>query len=102
MKKLINDPETVLPDALAGFAAAHPELAVDLDARIITRGTRPAAPKVALVSGGGSGHEPLHAGFVGPGMLDAACPGEIFTSPSPTRCSPPSAPSTGAWACCWW
>ncbi|WP_371499697.1 dihydroxyacetone kinase subunit DhaK [Kitasatospora sp. NBC_00374] len=85
MKKLINDPETVLPDALAGFAAAHPELAVDLDARIITRGTRPAAPKVALVSGGGSGHEPLHAGFVGPGMLDAACPGEIFTSPVPDQ-----------------
>ncbi|MER8185389.1 dihydroxyacetone kinase subunit DhaK [Kitasatospora sp. NPDC094015] len=85
MKKLINDPEHVLPDALAGFAAAHPELVVDLAARVITRGTRPAAPKVALVSGGGSGHEPLHAGFVGPGMLDAACPGEIFTSPVPDQ-----------------
>ncbi|MEV4611918.1 dihydroxyacetone kinase subunit DhaK [Kitasatospora sp. NPDC049258] len=85
MKKLINDPGTVLPDALAGFAAAHPELAVDLAARVVARTTRPVRPKVALVSGGGSGHEPLHAGFVGPGMLDAACPGEIFTSPVPDQ-----------------
>jgi dihydroxyacetone kinase-like protein len=85
LKKLINAPETVLPDALAGFAAAHPELAVDLEARVITRAVRAAAPKVALVSGGGSGHEPLHAGFVGPGMLDAACPGEVFTSPVPDQ-----------------
>ncbi|MFJ1704173.1 dihydroxyacetone kinase subunit DhaK [Kitasatospora sp. NPDC088346] len=85
MKKLINAPETVLSDALAGFAAAHPELAVDLDARIVTRRSGPAVPRVALVSGGGSGHEPLHAGFVGPGMLDAACPGEVFTSPVPDQ-----------------
>ncbi|GAA2742875.1 dihydroxyacetone kinase subunit DhaK [Kitasatospora cinereorecta] len=85
MKKLINTPESVLPDALAGFAAAHPELTVDLDARVISRSARPAVPKVALVSGGGSGHEPLHAGFVGPGMLDAACPGEVFTSPVPDQ-----------------
>ncbi|MEU9132552.1 dihydroxyacetone kinase subunit DhaK [Kitasatospora sp. NPDC048540] len=85
MKKLINDPATVLPDALAGFAAAHPGLAVDLTARVIARADRPGRPKVALVSGGGSGHEPLHAGFVGPGMLDAACPGEIFTSPVPDQ-----------------
>jgi len=85
VKKLINTPETVLPDALAGFAAAHPELSVDLEARVISRAARPAAAKVALVSGGGSGHEPLHAGFVGPGMLDAACPGEVFTSPVPDQ-----------------
>ncbi|KQV20609.1 MULTISPECIES: dihydroxyacetone kinase subunit DhaK [unclassified Kitasatospora] len=85
MKKLINAPETVLADALAGFAAAHPELTVDQENRVITRSGRPATPKVALISGGGSGHEPLHGGFVGPGMLDAACPGEVFTSPVPDQ-----------------
>ncbi|MFJ9518694.1 dihydroxyacetone kinase subunit DhaK [Kitasatospora sp. NPDC101801] len=85
MKKLINAPETVVADALAGFAAAHPELTVDQENRVITRSGRPAVPKVALVSGGGSGHEPLHGGFVGPGMLDAACPGEVFTSPVPDQ-----------------
>lgn len=85
MKKLINTPDTVLADALAGFAAAHPELAVDLDNRVISRGSRPDTPKVAIVSGGGSGHEPLHGGFVGTGMLDAACPGEVFTSPVPDQ-----------------
>ncbi|MFB7476588.1 dihydroxyacetone kinase subunit DhaK [Kitasatospora sp. NPDC056184] len=85
MKKLINDAETVLEDALAGVAAAHPELAVDIANRVITRAVRPTEPKVALVSGGGSGHEPLHGGFVGPGMLDAACPGEVFTSPVPDQ-----------------
>ncbi|NBM18557.1 dihydroxyacetone kinase subunit DhaK [Streptomyces sp. GC420] len=83
MKKLINAPESVLDDALAGIAAAHPALSVDTAAKVITRsgGGRPG--KVALVSGGGSGHEPLHGGFVGTGMLDAACPGEVFTSPVP-------------------
>ncbi|MET9400268.1 dihydroxyacetone kinase subunit DhaK [Kitasatospora sp. NPDC002965] len=85
MKKLINAAETVLEDALAGFAAAHPELTVDAANRVITRAARPGTSKVALVSGGGSGHEPLHGGFVGPGMLDAACPGEIFTSPVPDQ-----------------
>ncbi|WP_406204076.1 dihydroxyacetone kinase subunit DhaK [Kitasatospora sp. NBC_01560] len=85
MKKLINTPESVLSDALAGVAAAHPELTVDVVNRVITRAARPPAAKVALVSGGGSGHEPLHGGFVGPGMLDAACPGEIFTSPVPDQ-----------------
>jgi len=85
MKKLINAPEAVLADALAGIAAAHPELAVDHDNRIIYRGTPTRAGKVALVSGGGSGHEPLHGGFVGTGMLDAACAGEIFTSPTPDQ-----------------
>ncbi|MCG6497472.1 dihydroxyacetone kinase subunit DhaK [Kitasatospora sp. A2-31] len=85
MKKLINTPESVLEDALAGVAAAHPELTVDLANRVITRAVRPSTPKVALVSGGGSGHEPLHGGFVGRGMLDAACPGEVFTSPVPDQ-----------------
>ncbi|MGI5404893.1 dihydroxyacetone kinase subunit DhaK [Streptomyces sp. CA-135486] len=83
MKKLINAPEAVLDDALAGIAAAHPELKVDAENKLITRGGDARPDKVALVSGGGSGHEPLHGGFVGLGMLDAACPGEVFTSPVP-------------------
>ena len=85
MKKLINDPNTVLADALVGVAAAHPELKVDHANRIIYRGTPKAKGKVALISGGGSGHEPLHGGFVGLGMLDAACAGEVFTSPTPDQ-----------------
>ncbi|WP_035794077.1 dihydroxyacetone kinase subunit DhaK [Kitasatospora mediocidica] len=85
MKKLINSPESVLDDALAGIAAAHPELTVDRAARVILRAGGPRPGKVAVISGGGSGHEPLHAGFVGPGMLDAACPGEVFTSPVPDQ-----------------
>ncbi len=85
MKKLINAPEDVVTDALAGMAAAHPSLAVDLDNKIITRAGAPAPGKVGLVSGGGSGHEPLHGGFVGYGMLDAACAGEVFTSPVPDQ-----------------
>jgi dihydroxyacetone kinase-like protein len=85
MNKLINDPATVIPDALLGLAAAHPELHVDHENRIVRRGDAPVRGKVGLVSGGGSGHEPLHAGFVGPGMLDAACAGEIFTSPVPDQ-----------------
>jgi phosphoenolpyruvate---glycerone phosphotransferase subunit DhaK len=85
MKKLINHPDTVVTDALAGMAAAHPSLSVDLENRVITRAGQPAAGKVGLVSGGGSGHEPLHGGFVGYGMLDAACAGEVFTSPVPDQ-----------------
>ncbi|GAA0491588.1 dihydroxyacetone kinase subunit DhaK [Paractinoplanes deccanensis] len=85
MKKLINDPANVITDALHGFAAAHPELRVDYDNRVVVRGDAPVRGKVGLVSGGGSGHEPLHAGFVGPGMLDAACAGEVFTSPVPDQ-----------------
>ncbi|MGW1142724.1 dihydroxyacetone kinase subunit DhaK [Streptomyces zhihengii] len=85
MKMLINVPETVVADALRGMAAAHPELTVDVERRVVVRGDTPVAGKVALVSGGGSGHEPLHCGFVGPGMLDAACPGEVFTSPVPDQ-----------------
>jgi dihydroxyacetone kinase-like protein len=85
MKKLINAPESVLSDALAGIAAAHPGLHVDAEARVITRAGGPSVGKVALISGGGSGHEPLHGGFVGTGMLHAACPGEVFTSPVPDQ-----------------
>jgi dihydroxyacetone kinase-like protein len=86
MKKLINSPDTVVTDALAGMAAAHPDrLSVHLDGKFVTRAGGPTAGKVGLVSGGGSGHEPLHAGYVGLGMLDAACAGEVFTSPVPDQ-----------------
>jgi dihydroxyacetone kinase-like protein len=86
VKKLINDPSDVVADALRGMAAAHPgTLRVDVENRIVYRAHTPARGKVALVSGGGSGHEPLHAGFVGRGMLDAACAGEVFTSPVPDQ-----------------
>src|SRR5881392_3242762 len=85
MKKLINSPDTVVTDALAGVAAAHPALAVDIENKVITRAAGPQAGKVGLISGGGSGNEPLHGGFVGYGMLDAACPGEVFTSPTPDQ-----------------
>ncbi len=85
MKKLINSPETVLSESLAGFAAAHADIvAIDPDCRFVRRRTLRAG-KVALISGGGSGHEPLHVGFVGRGMLDAACPGQVFTSPTPDQ-----------------
>jgi dihydroxyacetone kinase-like protein len=85
MKKLINSPDSVVTDALAGIAAAHPSLAVDIENKVITRAGGRTPGKVGLVSGGGSGHEPLHGGFVGYGMLDAACPGEVFTSPVPDQ-----------------
>jgi dihydroxyacetone kinase-like protein len=85
MKKLINSPADVVRDALRGIAVAHPELRVDVDQRIVLRADPPRPGKVGLLSGGGSGHEPLHAGFVGFGMLDAACPGEVFTSPVPDQ-----------------
>jgi dihydroxyacetone kinase-like protein len=84
MKKLIRDPQTVVQDSLAGFAAAHPGLVrVQADPDLIVRTDAPVRGKVGLVSGGGSGHEPLHGGFVGVGMLDAAVPGAVFTSPTP-------------------
>lgn len=70
---------------MAGVAAAHPDLAVNFDPYYVTRAGGPVAGKVALVSGGGSGHEPMHGGFVGTGMLHAACPGEVFTSPTPDQ-----------------
>ena len=85
MKKLINSPETVVTEELEGIAAAHPSLCVDVENKVITRAGGPRPGKVGLVSGGGSGHEPLHGGFVGYGMLDAACPGEVFTSPVPDQ-----------------
>jgi dihydroxyacetone kinase-like protein len=85
MKMLINVAENVVADALRGIAAAHPELTVDVESRVIVRRGAPFEGKVGLVSGGGSGHEPLHGGFVGKGMLDAACPGEVFTSPVPDQ-----------------
>ena len=85
MKKLINDVETVLAESLDGFATAHADI-VSLGAgRQFVRRRQTRAGKVALISGGGSGHEPLHAGFVGLGMLDAACPGQVFTSPTPDQ-----------------
>ncbi len=86
MKKIINSPDNVVSDFLVGFAAAHPDtVRVDFDNRLILRADAGQVDKVGLVSGGGSGHEPLHGGYVGPGMLDAACCGEVFTSPVPDQ-----------------
>src|SRR5213595_2410073 len=86
MKKFINAPEDVVQESLAGLGAAHPDLVrIDFENQLVLRKDAPVAGKVALVSGGGSGHEPLHGGFVGRGMLDAACPGEVFTSPVPDQ-----------------
>jgi dihydroxyacetone kinase-like protein len=85
MKKLINAPADVVVEALRGMAVAEPSLRVDPLQRVIYRATPKPAGRVALVSGGGSGHEPLHGGYVGFGMLDAACCGEIFTSPTPDQ-----------------
>jgi dihydroxyacetone kinase-like protein len=86
MKKFVNDPANVVKESLAGLAAAHGDLLrYDAQDQIVVRADAPVQGKVALVSGGGSGHEPLHGGFVGRGMLDAACPGEVFTSPVPDQ-----------------
>ena len=85
MKKLINDPADVVTEALRGIELAHPEVRVDHENKIIFRGDAPVQGKVGLVSGGGSGHEPLQGGYVGPGGLDAACAGEVFTSPVPDQ-----------------
>jgi len=85
MKKLINSTDTVLSESLDGFAAAHSGLVVLGEDRKFVRRKNLRNGKVALISGGGSGHEPLHAGFVGHGMLDAACPGQVFTSPTPDQ-----------------
>jgi dihydroxyacetone kinase-like protein len=86
MKKLINRPEDVVREALEGMAAAYGDLVrVNLDPAYIVRADAPVAGKAGVLSGGGSGHEPLHGGFVGHGMLDAACPGAIFTSPTPDQ-----------------
>lgn len=84
MKKLINDPKNVVTEAVGGFAIAHSDIVrAELDPVYVVRSDAPRAGKVGIVSGGGSGHEPLHAGFVGYGMLDAAVPGPVFTSPTP-------------------
>src|SRR5438128_8964903 len=86
MKKLINQPEDVVKEALAGMQALHPELIrVDYENQVIVRRDAPIRGKVGVISGGGSGHEPMHGGYVGRGMLDAACPGAIFTSPVPDQ-----------------
>jgi phosphoenolpyruvate---glycerone phosphotransferase subunit DhaK len=85
MKKFLNSPESLLDESLDGFAAAHADIVLLGEERKFIRRKALKAGKVALISGGGSGHEPLHAGFVGLGMLDAACPGQIFTSPTPDQ-----------------
>src|SRR5438067_10326928 len=86
MKKLINAPSDVVQEALRGMEAAHSDLLrVSYDPPFVVRADAPVQGKVGLVSGGGSGHEPMHGGFVGRGMLDAACPGEVFTSPTPDQ-----------------
>jgi dihydroxyacetone kinase-like protein len=86
MKKLINKPEDVVPQSLAGVQAAHGDIVkVHYDPNFITRVDAPVRGKVGVISGGGSGHEPMHGGFVGYGMLDAACPGAVFTSPTPDQ-----------------
>ena len=89
MKKLINDPRAVVDESVEGFGMAHADIVdVHPDPKFVVRKGAPVAGKVALVSGGGSGHEPLHAGFVGLGMLDAAVPGAVFTSPTPDQIIP--------------
>lgn len=86
MKKLINDPHAVVRESLEGFALAHADLVrVSFDPVFVVRKEAPARGKVGILSGGGSGHEPMHAGYVGKGMLDAAVPGEVFTSPTPDQ-----------------
>jgi dihydroxyacetone kinase-like protein len=86
MKKLINAPDAVVTDSLRGMEAAHPDLLrVSYEPAIVIRKDAPINGKVGIISGGGSGHEPMHGGFVGMGMLDAACPGEVFTSPTPDQ-----------------
>src|ERR1051325_2992375 len=86
MKKLLNDPGSVVRDSLQGLALAHADiLRVSYDPAFVSRVDAPVRGTVVVVSGGGSGHEPMHAGFVGRGMLDAACPGQVFTSPTPDQ-----------------
>ncbi len=86
MKKLINRVEDFVPESLEGMAAAHPDIVkIHLNPNYVYRADAPVKDKVAVISGGGSGHEPMHGGFVGVGMLDAACPGEVFTSPTPDQ-----------------
>jgi len=86
MKKLINKPEDVVKESLAGVGAAHADLVrIDIEKNLVIRADAPIQGKVAIISGGGSGHEPMHGGFVGMGMLSAACAGDVFTSPTPDQ-----------------
>src|SRR3954454_19832471 len=86
MKKLINAPDAVVREALEGMELAYGDrLRINYDPAYVVRSDAPVQGKVGIVSGGGSGHEPMHGGFVGAGMLDAACPGEVFTSPVPDQ-----------------
>ena len=86
MKKLINDPQDVVRESLAGLALAHPDvLRVSFDPVYVVRVDAPIQGKACVISGGGSGHEPMHGGYVGRGMLDAAAPGQVFTSPTPDQ-----------------
>ena len=96
MKKLINDPASVVQESVEGFGLAHADLVrVSTDPLYVVRADGPVHGKVGLVSGGGSGHEPLHAGFVGRGMLDAAVPGAMFTSPTPDAIAPATVAADG-------
>jgi dihydroxyacetone kinase-like protein len=96
VKKLINDPSTVVDESVEGFGWAHADLVtVHTDPLYVVRADAPVQGKVGLVSGGGSGHEPLHAGFVGRGMLDAAVPGAMFTSPTPDAIAPATVAANG-------
>jgi phosphoenolpyruvate---glycerone phosphotransferase subunit DhaK len=86
MKKLINDPQKIVRESLEGFALAHADMVrVSFDPCYVVRGDAPVRGKVGVISGGGSGHEPMHGGYVGKGMLDAAVPGQVFTSPTPDQ-----------------
>ena len=101
MKKLINDPADVVTEALRGVELAHPDCGSTTSNKIVYRGDAPVQGKVGLVSGGGSGHEPLHGGFVGPGHAwTPPAPGRCSPRRCPTRCSRPPRPSTAAPACC--
>ena len=85
MKKLINEPDRLVDEELAGMALAHADLIRVEEPNVVVRRDAPRSGKVGVISGGGSGHEPMHGGFVGMGMLDAACPGAVFTSPVPDQ-----------------
>jgi dihydroxyacetone kinase-like protein len=85
VKKLINAPDAVVDEALGGMVAAHGDLLRVIEPNVVVRADAPRHGKVGIISGGGSGHEPMHGGFVGRGMLDAACPGAVFTSPVPDQ-----------------
>lgn len=100
MKKLINQVESVLDEQLQGLAEAHPELLVHREPAFVTRADAPVAGKVAILSGGGSGHEPMHCGFVGEGMLDGAARERFSPRRRRTKCMSAARRSTAAPACC--